>query len=87
MDLAARSPKWQNSGMDDDTEARVRRAHRVRLWAGCVVVVVGLVFAFGNPLWGRSNTPIEMILGLIMVAAGVLNIVLSALGLRRLRRR
>ena len=78
---------WQNSGMDLETAARVRRAHHVRLWAGGVVIVVGLVFAFGNPLWGRSNTAFEVVLGLVMVAAGVTNIVLSLIGLRKLARR
>jgi drug/metabolite transporter (DMT)-like permease len=73
--------------MDLDTAARVRRAHTIRLWAGGVVIVVGLIFAFGNPLWGGMNTTLEIVLGLLMVAAGVLNIVLSLIGLRRLPKR
>jgi hypothetical protein len=73
--------------MDLETAARVRRAHRVRLWAGGVVIVVGLIFAFGNPLWGRTNTTFEILLGLLMVAAGIANIVLSLIGLRKLRGR
>jgi uncharacterized membrane protein HdeD (DUF308 family) len=71
--------------MDLDTAARVRRAHRIRLWAGSAVIVVGLLYAFGNPwFFGRANSTFEIVLGLLMVAAGVLNIVLSVLGLRKL---
>ena len=73
--------------MDLDTAARVGRAHRIRLGTGALVIVVGLVFAFGNPLWDRSNTTFEIVLGLLMVAAGVVNIVLSLIGLRRLPKR
>ncbi len=73
--------------MDQDTAARVRRAHTIRLWAGGVVIVVGVVYAFGNPLWGRQNTTLEIVIGLLMVAAGALNIVLSLVGLRKLRKR
>lgn len=73
--------------MDQDTAARVRRAHTIRIWAGCIVLVIGLVYAFGNPLWGGRNTPLEIVLGMLMVAAGVLNVVLSLLGLRRLPKR
>ena len=73
--------------MDLDTAARVRRAHTIRIWAGAVVIVVGLIYAFGNPLWGGRNTGLEIAIGLVMVAAGVLNIVLSLLGLRKLPRR
>ncbi|MFC0678673.1 hypothetical protein ACFFGH_12555 [Lysobacter korlensis] len=73
--------------MDEDTAARVRRAHSIRIWAGSVVLVVGLFYAFGNPLWGRENTTLEIVIGLLMVAAGVLNIVLSLVGLRKLPKR
>jgi drug/metabolite transporter (DMT)-like permease len=73
--------------MDLDTAARVRRAHTIRIWAGSVVIVVGLVYAFGNPLWGGRNSTLEIVLGLLMVAAGVLNVVLSVLGLRKLPKR
>jgi drug/metabolite transporter (DMT)-like permease len=72
--------------MDQDTAGRVRRAHTIRIWAGSVVVVVGLVYAFGNPLWGRENTALEIGIGLVMVVFGLINIVLSLTGLRRLRR-
>ncbi len=65
--------------------ARLRRAHRIRFWAGSVVLVIGLIYAFGNPLWGGVNTTLEIVIGLLMVAAGVLNIVLSLVGLRKLR--
>jgi hypothetical protein len=51
------------------------------------VIVVGLVYAFGNPLWGGRNSTLEIALGLLMVAAGVLNVVLSVIGLRRLPKR
>ena len=73
--------------MDPATAARVRRAHTIRLWAGGVVIVVGLLLAFGNPLWGGRNTTLEIAVGLLMVAAGVTNIVLSLLGLRKLPKR
>ncbi len=73
--------------MDEDTAARVRRAHTIRIWAGIAVLVVGLVYAFGNPLWGGRNTTLEIGIGMLMVAAGVLNIVTSLLGLRKLRKR
>ena len=73
--------------MDPDTAARVRRAHTIRIWAGSVVIVVGLFYAFGNPLWGRENTTLEIVIGLIMVVFGVLNVVLSLAGLRKLRSR
>lgn len=73
--------------MDSETAARLRRAHTIRLWTGGVVIVVGLTFAFGNPLWGGLNTTFEIVLGLLLVAAGVLNIVLSLIGLRRLPKR
>jgi hypothetical protein len=70
--------------MDLDTAARVRRAHTIRIWTGSVLIVVGLVYAFGNPLWGRENTALEIVIGLVMVAFGVVNIWLSLAGLRRL---
>jgi drug/metabolite transporter (DMT)-like permease len=73
--------------MDLDTAARVRRAHTIRIWAGSVVIVVGLFYAFGNPLWGGQNTTLEIVIGLIMVFFGVLNIVLSLIGLRKLPKR
>jgi uncharacterized membrane protein HdeD (DUF308 family) len=73
--------------MDQETAARVRRAHTIRIWAGCVVLVVGLFYAFANPLWGQENTTVDIVLGLLMVTAGVLNIVLSLVGLRKLPRR
>jgi drug/metabolite transporter (DMT)-like permease len=73
--------------MDPDTAARMRRAHTIRIWAGIGVIVVGLFFAFANPLWGGTNSTLEIGIGLVMVVFGVLNIVLSVLGLRRLRRR
>ncbi len=82
-----RPPGWQTFRMDQDTAARVRRAHTIRLWAGSVVLVVGLVYAFGNPLWGRQNTTLEIVIGLLMVAGGVTNIVLSLAGLRRIPKR
>jgi uncharacterized membrane protein HdeD (DUF308 family) len=81
------SPEWQTSGMDPDTAARVRRAHRIRIWAGSVLIVVGLFYAFANPLWGGENTTIEMVIGLVMVTFGVLNIVLSVHGLRKVPKR
>jgi drug/metabolite transporter (DMT)-like permease len=71
--------------MDQETAARVRRAHTIRIWAGSIVLVIGLVYAFGNPLWGGQNTTLEIVIGLVMAAAGVLNIVLSVIGLRKLR--
>ena len=73
--------------MDQETAARVRRAHTIRIWAGSVVLVIGLIYAFGNPLWGRENTTLEIVIGLLMVAAGLANIILSLLGLRKLNRR
>ena len=73
--------------MDLETAARVRRAHTIRIWAGVGVIVVGLFYAFGNPLWGRENTTLEIIIGLVMVGFGVLNVVLSVAGLRRLPKR
>jgi len=69
--------------MDPDTAARVRRAHTIRIWAGSALIVVGLFYAFANPLWGRENTTLEIVIGLVMVAFGVLNITLSLAGLRR----
>ena len=73
--------------MDQETAARLRRAHTIRLWTGSVVIVVGLFYAFGNPLWGGENTTLEILIGLLLVAAGVLNIVLSLAGLRKLPKR
>ena len=73
--------------MDLDTAARVRRAHTIRIWAGSVVIVVGLFYAFANPVWGGQNTTLEIIIGLVMAAFGVINVVLSVLGLRRLPKR
>ena len=70
--------------MDQETAARVRRAHTIRIWAGSIVLVIGLVYAFGNPLWGGRNTTLEIVVGLLMVAAGAANIVLSVVGLRKL---
>jgi drug/metabolite transporter (DMT)-like permease len=72
--------------MDQETAARVRRAHTIRIWAGSIVLVIGLVYAFGNPLWGGRNTPLEIVVGLLMVAAGAANIILSVVGLRKLSR-
>lgn len=73
--------------MDLDTAARVRRAHTIRIWAGSVVIVVGLFYAFANPVWGGQNTTLEIIIGLVMAAFGVINVVLSVLGLRKLPKR
>ncbi len=72
--------------MDQETAARVRRAHTIRIWAGSIVLVIGLVYAFSTPLWGGRNTPLEIAIWLLMVAAGAANIILSVLGLRKLSR-
>jgi uncharacterized membrane protein HdeD (DUF308 family) len=73
--------------MDHGTAARVRTAQRIRLLAGVIVIVVGLLFAFGNPwFFGHQNTTMEIVIGLLMVAAGVLNIVRSLFLLGKLPR-
>jgi hypothetical protein len=71
--------------MHPDTKAQLRRAHKIRIWTGAIVVVVGLVYAFGNPLWGRENTALEIVIGLAMVVFGAINIGVSVGGLRKLR--
>ena len=72
--------------MHEDTRRQLRRGHRIRIWTGAVVLVIGLFYAFGNPLWGRENTPLEILIGLAIAVFGAINLALSVAALRKIDR-